>query len=299
GRPDRIVDVAADCLLPGEALSAVWGALRGAWGPGARHLPPGRGLRLTLRSVEDGALLLVEPDEAGGNRRKGRSRAGEAVHGPDRDGAARLVAAVEGLWAVWWRGEPAREPVLLAGTPETVEIWRGRRLRLGPTAFLQVNEGAAELLHEAVLEELGADRATGRRFVDGYCGVGAYGRALAGGGGRAVGIELDEGAARAAGRGAPDGFTVLPGRVEDRLEEALPADAAVLNPPRTGLDDAVPAILRDHGPPRVVYVSCDPPTLARDVARLEGVYRLERLRAFDLFPQTAHVETVASLERRS
>lgn len=284
--PGRIIDIGSGCLLPEPQLADIWSEIRDAWGPGARRLPAGRALRLTLRSVSDGALLLVELEE--GNSRR---------LSPDPAGSLALHDAVPDLQAVWWRRGPADDPVLLAGTPDTGEVWGDRRLRVGPTAFLQVNRAVAWSLQAAVMEELTSHGAEGRRFVDGYCGVGAFGRRLADLGADAVGIEMDAGAATTARRDAPDGFTVLEGRVEERLPEALPADAAVMNPPRTGLHESVPGILRDEGPERLVYVSCDPPTLARDIRRLDGAYRLTGLRAFDLFPQTAHVETVATLQR--
>src|SRR5579863_1518842 len=85
-------------------------------------------------------------------------------------------------------------------------------------------------------------------------------------------------------------------RVEDALPRALPVDVVILNPPRTGASMSVIAALRDASPsPRaIVYVSCDPATLARDVGRLAG-WRIAALRSFDMFPQTAHVETVCEL----
>jgi 23S rRNA (uracil1939-C5)-methyltransferase len=76
-----------------------------------------------------------------------------------------------------------------------------------------------------------------------------------------------------------------------------PAAAAIVNPPRTGLGDEVTARLSAQPPDHLVYVSCDPATLGRDIARLGTAYRVRDLRSFDLFPQTAHVETVARLER--
>jgi 23S rRNA (uracil1939-C5)-methyltransferase len=94
----------------------------------------------------------------------------------------------------------------------------------------------------------------------------------------------------------PEGSRALAGRVEDRLAAALPADVVLLNPPRTGLHERVTDTLQSVSPaPRaVIYVSCDPATLARDLARLPR-YRIASLRAFDMFPQTAHVETVCEL----
>jgi 23S rRNA (uracil1939-C5)-methyltransferase len=90
--------------------------------------------------------------------------------------------------------------------------------------------------------------------------------------------------------------SVIAGRVEDHLPGALPADVVVLNPPRAGVDARVTAALDGvPRPPRaILYVSCDPATLARDVARMPR-YRVASLRAYDMFPQTAHVETVCEL----
>jgi 23S rRNA (uracil1939-C5)-methyltransferase len=75
-------------------------------------------------------------------------------------------------------------------------------------------------------------------------------------------------------------------------------ELVVTNPPRTGMDQRVTAALERLAPRRIVYISCDPATLARDLTRLPG-YRIDTLRAFDLFPQTAHVETVTVLELAS
>ena len=88
----------------------------------------------------------------------------------------------------------------------------------------------------------------------------------------------------------------IAGRVEEHLAAALPADVVVLNPPRAGVDARVTSALETApmAPRAIVYVSCDPATLARDVSRLTR-YRLANVRAFDMFPQTAHVETVCEL----
>ena len=85
-------------------------------------------------------------------------------------------------------------------------------------------------------------------------------------------------------------------RVEDALPDALPADAIILNPPRAGVDARVTELLEEASPrPRgIIYVSCNPATLARDLSRMPS-YRIESIVAFDMFPQTAHVETVCEL----
>jgi len=276
GRPSRIVDVGGECLLPVESVAEAWAALRRSWGSGASRLPAGRELRLTLREVEGGTVLLVE-----GGRGEGEPRA--------------LLDAVPGLRAVWKVGDAAGAR-RLAGEEVTIRTAWGDRVPVGGSAFLQVNRRAAAVMEEAVLDAVG--EVEGLRVVDAYCGLAPLGRELARRGATVTGIELDREAARGAGTDAPPGLTVLEGEVKARLPEALPADRILLNPPRAGLDRALPEIVCRNPAPRIVYVSCDPATLARDLDRLGDRYRLAGLRAFDLFPQTAHVETVAVLERR-
>jgi 23S rRNA (uracil1939-C5)-methyltransferase len=108
---------------------------------------------------------------------------------------------------------------------------------------------------------------------------------------------MDVHAVEAARAAAPPGVSFRAGAVEDLLPDALPADLVLLNPPRAGVAAQVPAALLASSPERILYVSCNPATLARDLKRLAPAYALESLRCFDLFPQTAHVETVAALRR--
>jgi 23S rRNA (uracil1939-C5)-methyltransferase len=111
-----------------------------------------------------------------------------------------------------------------------------------------------------------------------------------------VAVELDGDAAAWCSARLPAGSRAVAARVEDVLGGLLPTDLVILNPPRGGVDAAVTAALESAAPrPRaVIYVSCNPATLARDLSRLPG-YRIESLAAFDMFPQTAHVETVCEL----
>jgi len=273
--PHRIVDVEEGCILPEPAVASVWTGLRRAWGEGARRLPAGRELRLTLRAVDEGVILVVE-----GGRGPGRSDI--------------LLREVEGLVAVW-AARPNGGGKLLAGLTHVHDTRFGETLQTGPTTFLQVNREASEALHRWVVEQ-GLVRG-GEKVVDAYCGVGSYGRDLARSGAEVLGIERDSDAARAASRDAPESFTVWTGAVEDHIQEALPADLVVLNPPRSGVDERVTEVLQAVGPPRLIYVSCDPATLARDIGRLSSSYEVANVRAFDLFPQTAHVEVVVVLER--
>jgi len=130
-----------------------------------------------------------------------------------------------------------------------------------------------------------------------YGGVGDTAALLAERGAQVVCVDADEAAidwARRRHAGRPIRFVA--GRAEDVLPSLPEPHAAVLNPPRGGLHWDVSLRLTSQPVERVVYMSCDPATLARDLHRLGVNYRLAAVRAFDLFPQTAHVETVAVLE---
>jgi 23S rRNA (uracil1939-C5)-methyltransferase len=165
---------------------------------------------------------------------------------------------------------------------------------------VQVNATLADALHAHVLELVRA--AAPRRVCDAYAGSGRLSVALDADGVEVTAIERDARACRYAAARLSARARVLTGAVEDRLAEALPADVVVLNPPRAGCAPDVCAVLSAavrgevSAPPprRVVYVSCDPATLARDVRRLAG-WRVAAVTCFDLFPQTAHVETVCLL----
>lgn len=277
GNAERIVDIDGSCLLPEEPISRVWDRLRAAWGAGAERLPPGDRLRLTLRAnAAEEVSLLVEGGDAGGK-------------------PAELLAETEGLVSIWHRPGDAG-PVLLAGAPGLPERWGEDALELSGAAFLQVNRGAAALLEAEVLQRAG--EVTGLRVVDAYCGVGLHARRLARAGARVVGIELDPDAVREARRGAPGEVRFLAGSVEALLPAQLPADLVVLNPPRAGVAPEVAAALVASPPGQLLYISCDPATLARDARRLAERFELQSVRCFDLFPQTAHVETVAAFRLR-
>ena len=271
GRPAHVIDVEA-CPLAEAPIGEVWSALRNGWGDGAERLPDGGRLRLTLRNAQGGIELLVEGGAPGWN-------------------AAPLLEAVPGITAAWHRPGASEEadgqPLLVAG-----ETTAG-----GGVSFEQVNRAAAELLRAHVLRRIEEAHPEAGHAVDAYCGVGVYGRELAARGWTALGLESDPVAVEEAQRGAPDAFTVEAGLVSALLPNALPADLLVVNPPRQGLESGVvEAILAD--PPRLlIYVSCDPGTLARDLKGLAVSYTLADIAAFDLFPQTAHVESVAVLSR--
>jgi 23S rRNA (uracil1939-C5)-methyltransferase len=137
--------------------------------------------------------------------------------------------------------------------------------------------------------------ASPRTAVDAYAGLGATAHALAERGISVTAIEADEAASGYAASHLPPESRAVTGRVEDVLPKYLPADVVILNPPRAGIDARVAQALQSRPwPSRVLYMSCDPGTLARDVSRLPS-YRVSSLRAYDMFPQTAHVEVVCEL----
>ena len=275
--PGSILDVDGRCLLPEEPIATVWDGLRKEWGRGARRLPAGPRLRLTLRVVDSGdVLLLIEGGETRGD--------------PEA-----LIATVPELRSIWHRKAGSFDPpCLIAGEPRLTEVWHGEEVEVRPTGFLQVNREAAGRLHDHVIEVSGEVR--GKRVVDAYCGFGALGRQLALNGAVAVGIELNPEAVRMSMDHRVSAFQVLQGRVEELLPRTFPTDLVILNPPRIGVGAGVMEGLAKARPGRIIYVSCDPATLARDIRRLGDAYRVSRLQVFDLFPQTAHVETALTLE---
>jgi 23S rRNA (uracil1939-C5)-methyltransferase len=205
--------------------------------------------------------------------------------GRDWTAHPRLVEAIPSLVELWWKPED-RSRRLLAS--------RESPAAAAGAAFTQVNPGVAAKLREWVIALASAQAP--ETAVDGYSGTGDIAVALARQGTRVVAIEIDRDAARVAATRLPAGSRAVTAAIEDALPGALPADVVVLNPPRAGVDAKVADVLRSHShPPKaLIYVSCDPATLARDVRRFER-YRIRSLRGFDMFPQTSHVETVCEL----
>lgn len=267
-RADRVFPLER-CEIAREETRALWSALR----PALHALPRGTDVRLKLRLARDGALHVVVVGGEG------------AWTGAQPLAAAAAAAGCAAT--VWWQptGGAARR---LAG-PEADR---------SAVAFEQVNPEVADGLRAAILESVPA---AARRVLDLYAGTGETGRAIAQPGRGVVSVELDRAAAGDAVRRAQrEGIAieVLTGRVEDLIERLLPADVVIANPPRAGLAPGVSAALADRPPERLVYVSCDSATLARDLRRLGAEPARLRLRCYDMFPQTSHVETLAVLSRR-
>lgn len=190
-----------------------------------------------------------------------------------------------------------RRYVPLRGEPYVETDVLGIRLRAHVRSFFQANRFLLDDLARAVAEAT----PPGGTVLDLYAGVGLFALTLAGRAETVRGVEINEAAAEDAAHNARrarlGNVRITPGDVRQGLASwpAEPGERVVLDPPRTGAADVVRAVAR-RKPAAVVYVSCDPPTLGRDlrVFAAEG-YRLDALRAFDMFPDTHHLEAVARL----
>jgi 23S rRNA (uracil1939-C5)-methyltransferase len=178
------------------------------------------------------------------------------------------------------------------------------RFTISPRSFFQVNNGGAELIYGTVRDwaALGGSE----RVLDLYCGVGGISLYLAPSARSVTGVEYSEAAVRDAESNARlnrvSNCTFVQGDTAELLEELLEEgerfDLAVLNPPRKGCDARVVDRLVRLAPQRIIYVSCSPESLARDLAQLaRHGYVIGRVQPVDMFPQTPHVETVVLLQR--
>jgi 23S rRNA (uracil1939-C5)-methyltransferase len=190
----------------------------------------------------------------------------------------------------------------LIGEPWIVEEVAGRRYRVSAESFFQVNTAAAEALVAVVTQY--AQLRPNDVLLDAYCGVGLFALSLAGLAAEVIGIESSPSACEdfAFNAGDAANVTLHEGAVEEVLlvlrSQRQHVDVVVMDPPRAGAGPEVIRELAALGPRRIVYVSCDPATLARDAVDLASVgYRLIEAQPVDLFPQTYHVETVALWER--
>ena len=190
--------------------------------------------------------------------------------------------------------------------PGTIEdTLCGLTFRLSPRSFYQVNHHQAQRLYAAAIEQAGITKDD--TVLDLYCGVGTITLAMASAAGKVIGVEVVEQAVEDAKENAKrngienaEFFCGDAGEAALALEaQGIRADVAIVDPPRKGLNaDTIEALHRMR-PRRIVYVSCDPATLARDVALLkERGYTLKNATAADLFPRCAHVETIVLLGRK-
>lgn len=203
---------------------------------------------------------------------------------------SRPVHALHGDCTLAWGAEKLRDTLC------------GLSFDLHPQSFFQVNRTQAELLYDAALDM--ARLGDCEKVLDAYCGVGTITLYMARRCAYALGVEILEPAVRDAIANArrnglshktkfhcADAAKLLPAL----LSGGGRVDAVVLDPPRKGVDQSLARTLLESGVPRIVYVSCDPATLARDIGRLRTMYHLEQVQPVDMFPWTGHVETVCLL----
>ncbi|HKG91984.1 MAG TPA: TRAM domain-containing protein [Gemmatimonadaceae bacterium] len=252
-----------DCPITDERVVATWRDVLAA----AEQLPRARELRGAVRWMGDGASFTLE----GGDQWRF---------------ARQFFDAVPALRELWWVPDDGRR--------RRVAARDGDAARAAGASFVQVNEGVAAALAEYVASKVAAHAPA--TVVDAYAGSGAIAQMVAAGGARVTAIELDPDAAALCAERLGSAGRVIADAVENALPAALPADVVILNPPRAGVHERVTGALAGGGAVRtaIVYVSCNPATLARDIQRLPG-YRVASLLSFDMFPQTAHVETVCEL----
>ncbi len=183
----------------------------------------------------------------------------------------------------------------------------GETFRIRPSSFFQTNSAQAEKMMQMVLDGLLRDaprEGSQLTVVDAYCGVGTFSLLLARRVGRVIAIEESASAIKDAQWNLREvsNVEIHKGKVEDVLSALeTDIDGLVIDPPRAGCQRSVLDTLARHPVARIVYVSCEPSTLARDLhilCHIHSTYRLRSVQPLDMFPQTAHIECMAVLERQ-
>jgi 23S rRNA (uracil1939-C5)-methyltransferase len=289
-RSDEIVTVESCLLLPhshAKAPKALSGALRylsGSQDLGLRRV----GLRVARNTRDAEIALWTSPGPF--PRKPTATTLGQALKtssivrvlakGTDKE---RKVAGVE----------------VLSGNGFWRERLLGTRMTVSAPSFFQVNTAAAERLITLVMEAVAAEEAD--RVIDLYAGAGTFTLPLAEAAGDVIAIEAASSAVRDLRRNLEDSqlwADVIGGDAARELPTIGSADVVLVDPPRSGLVPDVVASIAGVNARAVVYVSCDPATLARDAAVLRSLgYDLDFATPIDLFPQTFHVETVATFRR--
>ena len=196
---------------------------------------------------------------------------------------------------------------LISGKDTITDTIGELRFNISPLSFFQVNPIQTEKLYSTVLDF--ADLNGSETVIDAYCGIGTISLFLAKRAKKVYGVEIVSEAVYAARQNALlnkiENAEFFAGRAEDIIpmlyeKNAVGADVVVVDPPRKGCDESLLKLIEDMLPQKVVYVSCDSATLARDLKILcSKSYSIKKVQPVDMFPQTVHVETVVLLTKQN
>ena len=192
----------------------------------------------------------------------------------------------------------------LWGTDYITETINGKQFMLSPRAFLQLNPKQTERLYQEAIKALDLTHAD--KLVDAYSGVGTIGLSLADQAGEVRGMDTVADAVYDANENAEaneiENADYFVGEAEvlipEWADQGWVADAMVVDPPRTGLGEALRDTILDTEPEKLVYISCNASTLARDLEDLTEVYDVDYIQSIDMFPQTARWEGIVKFTRR-
>lgn len=188
----------------------------------------------------------------------------------------------------------------LTGSPFIYEQLGNKLFKISGSSFFQVNPPQALKLYAHALDL--AAIGPNDTVVDGYCGVGTLALFAAEKAKKVIGIECVADAIRDAQENAQlndsTNCSFIVGKAEELIKKLPSFSTIFINPPRKGCEESMIAALLARLPARIIYISCDPATLARDLALLAPRYTLSTAQPFDMFPQTMHVETVVCLDKR-
>lgn len=271
-----------ECPVSHPLLVECWQTIRNHLHGLPVPISPEYPLRLSLR-IADGDASRVALVVMGAAAWPDASEWAERVQG-----YAKMVSSV------WWSPHHGKPHCLFGATVVAENL---DDIAADDVAFAQINSTMAATLRAYVVDVINAS--TPRSVIDAYAGRGEVSVILASHGVTTTAIESDVAATQRAQKelAAFPHARVVTAQVETVLDDILPSDVVLLNPPRRGLKPQVTDILNtamERGVQTLVYVSCDPATLARDLARLSR-WRVATVRCFDMFPHTAHVETVCVL----
>ncbi|MEA2192757.1 MAG: rRNA (uracil1939-C5)-methyltransferase [Solirubrobacteraceae bacterium] len=287
-----------DCLLASERSNAVRDQVV-AW---CRE----QGLEAMDRRTHTGLLRNLVVREG---RRTGEIQV-RLVTGPGELDSDGLAAAIDCEGLMWTKTDAMAESTqggetkVIGGARKLQEELSGLRLAISPLAFFQTNTEMAEKLYAIAAD--GADLKGWERVFDLYCGIGTVGLSVAARAGEVWGLEIVEPAVADAisnaKRNEISNAKFFAGDVRlalrELVDEASRPDVCMVDPPRAGLSQKVVRRIIESSPRRIVYISCNPTTLAPNAAQLvEAGYALRRVSPVDMFPQTPHIECVAVLER--